>query len=248
MGSRAPFGSNRQRRRPSIGIGDCQILGARGRQEDRALTCWCHGALLLAISDGMGGHPRGDEASAICIETLRAAFELAEPNEPEDWSRILHAAVACADDAVNALGTSLEGVRRPGATLVALLIVPRFGIWVFASVGDSYLYWARKDGEFARVNQLHENEEGRLTSYIGGGARLVDGMDTTMTLHPGDSFLLATNGLDVLSDTQIRRCFTRRNVRVSTIASSLLTQVEAKRHPEQDNATVLVARMPMRDP
>lgn len=245
MASHMPFGSFRRVRRPGFDVHQRQILGARSRQEDRSIAAWYHGALLLAVSDGMGGHPRGDEASALCIETLAAALDNAEPPAKlDDWPDALRAALVCADDAVAALGASLAAdARRPGATLAALLIVPRLDVWTFVSVGDSHLYRLRLDGTLTRINQLHRDARGLLTSYVGGGLKEIDGVQATLLLRPGDTFLLATDGIDNLSEAEIRASLSIEHG-TAKAASMLLELVAGKRHPHQDDATVLVTRVP----
>lgn len=227
-----------------------QILGSRKRQEDTALVAEIKGGLLLALSDGMGGHPHGDAAARITIDTLHETMKTASARSPQGWSHALHRAVAAANAAVIEFGQTAElpppaepggKVKLPGSTLVAVLLLPRYDCWVFASVGDSYLYRLTPTGAFAQMNSLHENEEGKLTSSLGGPMKHVDGLEEVRLLHDGDVFLLASDGIDVL-DADAIEALVAREAPTREIAAELLAAIEAKDHPKQDNATVIVAR------
>ena len=59
--------------------------GGRDKNEDRMGYCYTRDAGLFALADGMGGHPEGEVASQLALQTLAALFQrdakptLAEP-------------------------------------------------------------------------------------------------------------------------------------------------------------------------
>jgi serine/threonine protein phosphatase PrpC len=104
--------------------------------------------LLLAVSDGMGGHRAGEVASSMVLDSLRQALASARPGPIEtrlDWAvrranvEVLHAARA----------RSKAGM---GATLTGVVLVG--GEAYIAEVGDSRAYLCR-DG---RLQQLTRDQ------------------------------------------------------------------------------------------
>ena len=67
--------------------------GGREKNEDRMGYCYTRDSGLFALADGMGGHPEGEVASQLALQTLSAHFQReAKPrlNEP---LRFLHDAI-----------------------------------------------------------------------------------------------------------------------------------------------------------
>lgn len=98
--------------------------------------------MLLAVSDGMGGHAAGEVASALVLESLRAAMtgDAAGDDAAEPMYARIDAAVKRADRAVKetAQAQSKQGM---GATLTAVFVD---GTKAYvAEVGDSRAYLLR---------------------------------------------------------------------------------------------------------
>ena len=49
--------------------------GGREKNEDRMGYCYTRDAGLFALADGMGGHPEGEVASQLALQTLSALFQ-----------------------------------------------------------------------------------------------------------------------------------------------------------------------------
>src|SRR5438046_8197361 len=49
--------------------------GGREKNEDRMGYCYTRDAGLFALADGMGGHPEGEVASQLSLQTLAAIFQ-----------------------------------------------------------------------------------------------------------------------------------------------------------------------------
>ena len=223
-----------------------QIQGARPRQEDLAFVQWHHGALVMALSDGMSGHLHGDVASRITLDTLRTQLLRSEPKNPDQWNTALHMAVERAHEAVNAFGARFRGEGLPpGAALVALILIPALRVWTYASVGHGLLYRCTSKGKFELMNKRHQRQDGRLTSCIGAsadGLQDVDGKGQIRLMGPRDAFLLASNGIEVLDPLEIETLMDVGGP-VKWIAKALLSRVERKANPRQGNTTVVTARM-----
>jgi protein phosphatase len=99
----------------------------RGHNED-ALLC-CPELSLWAVADGMGGHRRGEVASALALQTLRSAC--AEGQDLLSAVHVANCAVLAAaegDAECRGMGTTLVAVRFTGADFEI--------VWV----GDSRAY------------------------------------------------------------------------------------------------------------
>jgi serine/threonine protein phosphatase PrpC len=104
--------------------------------------------LLLALSDGMGGHQAGEVASALVLDSLRAA--LRGDGDVPTARRIELAVQRANTDVVEAAKTADK--KGMGATLTALLIEGADAY--LAQVGDSRAYLLR-DG---RMRQLSRDQ------------------------------------------------------------------------------------------
>ncbi|MDQ5898121.1 MAG: family protein phosphatase, partial [Pseudomonadota bacterium] len=49
--------------------------GGREKNEDRMGYCYTRDSGLFALADGMGGHPEGEVASQLSLQTLAAQFQ-----------------------------------------------------------------------------------------------------------------------------------------------------------------------------
>ena len=49
--------------------------GGRQKNEDRMGYCYTRSSGLFALADGMGGHPEGEVASQLALQTLAAMFQ-----------------------------------------------------------------------------------------------------------------------------------------------------------------------------
>lgn len=159
------------------------------------------GRSLFAVADGLGGHPAGNIASATAIETLRSYDQ---PVDSADLSATLAKAVSAVNEALRKGIETEPETAGMGTTLVALL-------WagasvVLANVGDSRGYLLR-DSRISQITEDHTyghlvadaatvpNLPERLSRFLDGRT---DGRSpdlTTWDLHPGDRFLLCSDGL-----------------------------------------------------
>jgi serine/threonine protein phosphatase PrpC len=158
---------------------------------------------LYAVADGMGGHRRGDAASRMVVDAL--ATLPPEPDAPRMRQRV-EAVLATVN---RALHSAPEG-GISGSTVVVLLLCGRHFAVLWA--GDSRAYRAGPDGfrqltrdhslvqdlvdrgaltrEAARTHRLSN----RVTRAVGAAAALrLEGAQGEA--HPGDVFLLCSDGL-----------------------------------------------------
>ncbi|RSN46992.1 PP2C family protein-serine/threonine phosphatase [Actinomadura sp. WAC 06369] len=173
----------------------------RTANEDAAVA----GPRLLAVADGMGGHPHGDVASRIAIEAVAGV-----PSGPGDPADGLAAAVASAAARLDELGRRDPGYARTGTTLTALAWDgARFAV---AHIGDSRAYLLR-GGDLFQLTRDHTMVQtlvdgGQLTPEEAAdhprGSVLVRALQSGTAAAPdlfrhdalpGDRYLLCSDGL-----------------------------------------------------
>ncbi|MGJ5752890.1 serine/threonine protein phosphatase PrpC [Streptomyces puniciscabiei] len=154
--------------------------------------------LVVAVADGLGGHPGGDLASALVARRMAAlgptlSGEDAVRDALTACNRAVYAAAGGGEETeLTAMGTTVAGiVVRPGSLLAF-------------NVGDSRVYAASRDDGLRQVS-VDDNpplEPGQRTTSIvtqclGGSPsyRAVYPHVTAERLSPGDRYLICTDGL-----------------------------------------------------
>lgn len=159
---------------------------------------------LLAVADGLGGHPGGDLASALAVESLHSSGAAAEPGS-------LRGAFVEAHRAVQRRAAEDPGLAEMSTTLCALALDPA-GQVVLANVGDSRIY-RFSDSRLEQVTWDHNwaNEHVRM-GMSADAARRVQGAESlsrvigvfpepcavdtwSLDAGDGDRYLLASDGL-----------------------------------------------------
>jgi protein phosphatase len=210
---------------------------------------------LFAVADGVGGMDLGEVASATAISVVTAEFANAQAGTMliSLLPRLIQHANAAVHD--RSLETQYRG-RRMATTLVACAM--RFDQAVVSHVGDSRCYLVR-NGKARQVTQDHTlvNEQRKMGLISASeipdsdarhvlirslGPEMFVSPDTTaITLQPGDTLVLCTDGLhDEMSETAIAEIVTQRK-NADEIARELVTR--AVELDGGDNTTALVARV-----
>lgn len=244
-------------------------IGRRARQEDALITDFSQGSALglAVLSDGMGGHDDGDLASRIIVSEMfgelyfsGARVHALVKNVPHVFRTALNVANKRLERHTKAGSLSED----TGGTLVSLALVGERLNWI--SVGDSPLYLYRAKG-LRRLNENHsmapqidlmvrqgimDADTGRdhpqrncLTSAITGReVNKIDCPEHALTLQDRDIVILASDGLNVLSDPEIQRLLRRTRRKPSqTIADALMRAVKRANDPDQDNISLVVIKM-----
>ncbi len=245
-----------------------QIQGARARQEDAysitplpeqdGAEGW-----LLVVADGMGGHAGGDVAAATATQAFEEGFTQAGKGQDAAMEARLDAGLRAANEAVEAKQRSDFSLSDMGATLVVAVVIGPALYWV--SVGDSLL-WLFRDGELLRLNEDHSmrplllelveagelsREEAldhpvahQLRSVVHGrDLPLVDMAAEGYPLAAGDVVLLASDGIETLSEEALTATFQAHADDAGALTRALLDGVEAAGVPRQDNTTVAAFRV-----
>lgn len=199
---------------------------------------------LMIVSDGMGGHNAGDEASRIAVEQLtKAMVKVVGTIPPDDctaWTSALKKAIRQVNVEIWRQAAVVPGLLGMGATVVMALVL---GKRVFVGhVGDSRAYLFRGD-KLKRLTMDHTVfgilfRSGELTRYL--GMRMPPDPDINIEyLEPGDRLMLCTDGLtDEVRDKDIARVFGKR-LDIEETCKILVNT--AKNTKGRDNITVVLA-------
>jgi len=177
----------------------------------------------------------------------------------DDIPARLTAALAVANNSLRARVAADASLTGMGCTLVGAVITAGKLHWI--SIGDSPL-WLLQGGELQRLNQDHSMapllqnlvDAGRMTAaeaaadprrhalraaLMGDELNLVDCAGVALPSHEPARVLLASDGVQTLSDGEIAAIM-RDTPAADPCAARLLQAVEDKQHPRQDNTTVMV--------
>ncbi len=185
----------------------------REQNEDRLFVreLWGGSHLMLMVADGAGGHERGDQAAEQVVLTFSESTSSSgtPPTGPiADW---LVATISEAHERV--LGLAEGESRPPASTVVGLLIeTSSLCAWRF-HVGDSRVYSREADGMVSQLTRDHNIANGlidrglavsqamkvaegaRLTQVLGGGVEQEPEVHGPLQLQPGQSVLIASDGV-----------------------------------------------------
>ena len=240
-----------------------QIIGDRDTQQDAFHTETIEtqdGKPLLALilADGMGGHKGGMEAA---VNAVSAAMHSLREAPIEDSNARLLEALEAANFAVRTAKLSKdESFSTMGCTLVILLLSSKGAEWV--SVGDSPL-WLMRNGSLLRLNRDHSMapvlefmvQNGEITeedaaddprrhmlrSALMGKEEisLIDESEAPVPLNPGDSLVLASDGLLGLTENEIVSTL-QSSDDAAAICAQLLHMVRNAVPAGLDNSSVVV--------
>lgn len=208
--------------------------------------------LLYVVADGMGGHARGEVASALAVENIFARYYAADPaDHPE---KTLARVLVETNTAVHAAGSSDDG-NHMGTTVTAALL--RGDRLYVGNIGDSRTYRLR-DGELRQLSRDHSlideqvrsgllTEEQARSSNIRNvitralGYRAAVEPDTfVFSVRPGDVLLLCSDGLHgLVEDAELARI-----LQAQPLGQAVASLIElARQRGGHDNITALALRV-----
>jgi serine/threonine protein phosphatase PrpC len=226
--------------------------GGREKNEDRMGYCYTRDAGLFALADGMGGHPEGEMASQIALQTMAALFQRDAKPVLKDPIRFLHDAVIAGHHQLLRYATERALIDTPRTTVVACVLQNGAAYW--AHCGDSRLYLVRGDKLIARTrdhsySELQETLNGVvglaerfnrnvLFTCLGSPGKPVVDTVGPLLLHQGDRILLCSDGLwGTLPDQVITDQLATRPI--ADAVPELVEMALRKAGAKSDNVTVL---------
>ena len=226
-----------------------------------ARELYCHNCelnkqrLLVAVSDGMGGHACGEVASLLTVAYMSDHYD-----EIIDSLRLGENSLATQISHINGVVSSKAKIERScrgmGATLCGV-IANEYELVGF-NVGDSRLYQFR-NGELKQLStdhtegqrllrmQLLTEEEVKkfprrknLHKYIGYDGEVIPDIFRITSAEKGTILLLCTDGLsDVMSDKEMEQILNGRTS-LSDKATKLVNEAVSKNLGHGDNTTVIL--------
>lgn len=207
---------------------------------------------LYVVADGMGGAAAGDLAAQWAVEKIIYEYY---NDTSEDPAASLRRAIEEANYGIYANATADPTREGMGSTVVAAVVWGN--LLIVAHVGDSRAYLIR-NGQIQRLTEDHSwvadaVRKGILTPEEApthpnrnvltrslGAKPSVEVDIRYITLQPGDTVLLCTDGLHgVLSDAEIAEVASQHDL--TRIPSTLIARANARGGP--DNITVTVLRV-----
>jgi serine/threonine protein phosphatase PrpC len=226
--------------------------GGREKNEDRMGYCYTRDSGLFALADGMGGHPEGEVASQLALQTMAALFQREAKPQLADPLRFMHDAIIAGHHQLLRYATERALMDTPRTTIVACLLQGNAAYW--AHCGDSRLYLVRGGKLIARTrdhsySELQETmaqvvpvaerfNRNVLFTCLGSPGKPVVDTAGPMLMQPGDRVLLCSDGLwGSVSDVAITDQLARRPI--SDAVPELVEQALRNAGASSDNVTVL---------
>ena len=226
--------------------------GGREKNEDRMGYCYTRDSGLFALADGMGGHPEGEVASQLALQTLAALFQRDARPQLADPLRFLHDAVMAGHHQLLRYATQKSLIDTPRTTVVACILQGNQAYW--AHCGDSRLYLARGDKLIARTRDHSYSElqdtmtqvvplrerfnRNVLFTCLGSPGKPVVDTVGPLLLQPGDRLLLCSDGLwGTVSDADITEHLCGRQI--SDSVPDLVELALRQGGPKCDNVSVM---------
>lgn len=239
----------------------CPLLEADGSE-----------TILLVLTDGMGGHSGGEVASQISAQAFVETFaDCTEAGMPILERH--EAAIVAANRSIREFVAQRPDLEGMGCTLVGLYWDGNGASWTSIGDSPMWFLSRTKDRQYRmdRANADHslkpivekqlaaglitpeEAEQmpvNQLLSALVGDTLEVKNPDKVdiqadppMPLSEGSYILIASDGIDTLSDKEVQKTLVSSKNPEAAL-SDLLNKVEHKNRPHQDNTTALVLRIP----
>lgn len=197
----------------------------------------------ILVSDGMGGHEKGEEASELLLKCISDSFmdgRISPENAEENLRKLVYE-VSCT---LNMRGIEENQERILGCTLTGV-------IWIGArtylvNAGDSRTYRLRSGilkqlttDDTERGITGDENASKLLLNAIGGGSHgRLTVEDITDRIMEGDTILVCSDGLtDMVDDEGIEEILCRNERPAESLVET------SNRNGGADNISVIVAHL-----
>ena len=226
--------------------------GGRKTNQDRMGYCFTRDALLMIVADGMGGHVQGDIAAQIAVQTVGSLFQQQALPVLKSPQRFLESSMLDAHQQILQYRATNRLSESPRTTIVACVVQGGAAFW--AHVGDSRLYWVRGGAVIAQTRDHSKfqsliqqglaspaeidthPDRNKLFNCLGSPELPTVELSRKMTLQPGDTLFLCTDGLwSAVPDQAIASSFAASTV--MRAVPDLIAAALAEAGNEADNVT-----------
>jgi len=223
--------------------------GGREKNEDRMGYCYTRESGLFLLADGMGGHPEGEVAAQLALQTISALYQKEAKPLVNDVPEFLSSSLMAAHHQIIRYASEKGMLDTPRTTLVAAVLQGVHATWVHC--GDSRLYIVR-DGQLVTRTRDHSYLEQQtagvirmdrinrniLFTCLGSPTKPVFDITGPVPLQHGDKILLCSDGLwGVLSDEDIVAQLSSKPV--ATAVPDLVEEALRAGGDHGDNVTVI---------
>ena len=229
------------------------LQGSRENNQDRFAVFEEHDACLLVLGDGLGGHPRGEVAAQLLVETCQKLWQAA--HKPLVNPRyFLQQCALKAHEAILGFGSRQTPPITPRTTAVMALLQEGRCYWGHA--GDSRFYLVREGEILVRsrdhvvANVLDQDKArslslnpGALTRCLGGSHSAQPLIGDPVTLQPGDIVLLCSDGFWHQLDESEMVTTLHNAFPLSKALSLLGERAEANKIGNSDNISAVGVRL-----
>ena len=223
--------------------------GGREKNEDRMGYCYTRESGLFVLADGMGGHPEGEVAAQLALQTVSALYQKEARPVVSNPAEFLATALMAAHHQIIRYASEKGMLDTPRTTFVAVVLQGDGATW--AHCGDSRLYVVRDGALLTRtrdhsyleqqnagVVKLERINRNILFTCLGSPTKPVFDVTSLVVLQQGDKLLLCSDGLwGSLSDDEIVRQLASQSV--SEAVPDLVESALRAGGAHSDNVTVL---------
>ena len=180
--------------------------GGREQNEDRMGYCYTRESGLFVLADGMGGHPEGEVAAQLALQTMSALYQKEARPIIKDVTGFLAAALMAAHHQIVRYASEKGMLDTPRTTFVACIVQSGYATWIHC--GDSRLYVVRDNELLTRTRDhsymeqhaagiIHMDKFNRniLFTCLGSPTKPVFDVAGPTLLQQGDRILLCSDGL-----------------------------------------------------
>ncbi len=223
--------------------------GGRDENEDRVAHSYTRETGLFVVADGMGGHPEGEVAAQLAVDSVASMFHrMAQPGLT-DPQYFLTQALLSAHHNIIRYSIRKKYEDCPRTTLVAAVVQGAQAYWIHC--GDSRLYLTRGKRLISRTRDhsyLEQQNAGVirtrlvnrnvLFSCLGSPTKPIYDLGGPATLEAGDRMMLCSDGLwDNLDDVRLVQGLSRQAV--SKSVPDMVEQALRAGGARSDNVTVI---------
>jgi len=226
--------------------------GGREKNEDRMGYCYTRESGLFALADGMGGHPEGEVASQLALQTVAALYQRDARPSLANPLQFLQDAITAGHQQLLRYAAEQGLIDTPRTTLVACVMQGNTAYW--AHCGDSRLYLIRdgklvvrtrdhsyaemQDSLTAAVPLIERYNRNVLFTCLGSPSRPVVDTAGPVLLQEGDRIMLCSDGLwGTVEDDDITKHLATRTL--SDAVPELVEEALRNGGAKCDNVTVL---------
>ncbi|MBA2672947.1 PP2C family serine/threonine-protein phosphatase [Ramlibacter sp.] len=223
--------------------------GGREKNEDRMGYCYTRESGLFVLADGMGGHPEGEVAAQLALQTISALYQKEARPVVKDVTEFLATALMAAHHQIIRYASERGMLDTPRTTLVAAILQGTQATWVHC--GDSRLYLVRNGEQVTRtrdhsyieqqnagVIRMDRVNRNILFTCLGSPTKPVFDVTGPVPLQQGDKLMLCSDGLwSSLPDNEIVRHLSTKSV--ADAVPDLVEDALRNGGEHSDNVTVV---------